>query len=396
MVRSGFFTWGEVALLIGIFAVLVSSDAFVPVSRHVSTIVRVAILPICNFGQACEPELPALLQSLYFKNSQGVASFASEISRGQIRVNGIVTPWLRPMKKLRNTNDVLTRSEQLLELARPYLVPDAYDVMVFYTNITGDNTSYAKPRGQVLLVDDQEINPALNLLVNIPIFATSQPGKTDSSILPSTAWAKALFEALELNSDTPILRCFEQSNIEQCRILPNPYSLFGNHRFALHVPSYDLRTRGHMSTPIQHLAADDVYTLSHRSHHHPSSLEITLDPPLTLNSSTQFDRLFIEAKNFNYFDRKLTRLSQRQQQKFSTMLFNPPTAALIFLTDSKNHRSYLVDTSSYAHSDVDNRSAGAPLVRGHRYQLVGSKLVLEILDDSFSKINIRITGLAKK
>lgn len=172
-----------VVLIFILFTADVSTD-YIRVFAN-TKVYRVAILPICNPGTSCEPKLPKALGRKFFKQKNGVAVTLYEASENRTLIKGVTTSWLRPKNKLKSIQHVLDQTESLIELAKDQIVLSDFDIFYIYTNVISSISATGWPKGQILNIDNKDLNPAIVFILDPHI---NNQKKSHHTVLPSEDW----------------------------------------------------------------------------------------------------------------------------------------------------------------------------------------------------------------
>jgi hypothetical protein len=187
------------APLIGLFlfSSTVDLDGFISPSRTKSY--TIAILPICNPGTRCDPELPKNLKHGFFKHPSSVARYLKKLSNSQILIKGTAINWLRAKQRLRNSTDVINNLPELLSMASTEIKLSDFDIFFFYLNTPGHTQSIAWPPGQIISVNHTELSPGIGIMINTPLYEAVDLNIRTSTVLPATTWAQSLVRILGFN-----------------------------------------------------------------------------------------------------------------------------------------------------------------------------------------------------
>jgi hypothetical protein len=272
---------------------------------------KLAILPICNSESPCDNTLPKKIEQAFFKDKRSVTQFIKEASDGRIEVSGKVLAWLKPVSPLLNSNDVISRKEELVNLAAKLINLKDYDVFYLYTQTKGAGTQVGLP-GQVIRIKDGEIiKPGIAYMVNSDISFAFNNEVPSSVITPSNSWAHELLHILGLNGHANSLRCKNTKSLKSCefRAYGDSFSTMGEAIFSLK-PNWSMKRSLSWaeSSDIGLVTSDGVYSIDAHKKNAPRALEVYLPKAITLKPGVTFDRLFIEQRSNDGFDNLLDRL----------------------------------------------------------------------------------------
>lgn len=372
MLKGVWFVFG--ALIVGALLVLSAKRATeqAPYAKRAIKSYRVLILPICNPGFRCDPKLPRQLEHLFFRHEHGVAAFIKNLSRGQAHIIGHATDWMRPAQKLKSTQQILDRREELLALSYT-AKPDTYDMVFLYTMTSGPATEQSFTQGQWATADLEGLEPGLALMINAPIFHKAMPHVTKSAILPSTSWAHKLLHVMGLTEKPWNLSCPQKDHVASCTMEQSA------EEDVMIPPGYLRRAMKWANTSIRTISQNGIYRLDSGSRNLPSALEIRLPKPIRFNA-IRFDRLFVEPKSYGSSFLKLFPSQDNKNSHGLNSIFNH---AFIYLSTS---------------DDESTISLLNPLSEDSTHSLLTKKSTLEILDTSVTMTIVKhdSTSLAIK
>lgn len=372
-----------VALLFLAAAKLDLDDTRAPVGAKTY---RVAILPICNPGTSCDPDLPAKLGRAFFSHPKGVAAFIKEASNQRAFVAGTTTSWLRPRSKLKSSQEVIDRSDDLINLARDQIELSDYDVIFLYANVSGRGVTYSLPLAPQVTAVSLDRRPGLALMVNIEVSFLPNDDYYTSAIVPSTLWANELLHIIGLQGRANSISCEDMSHLSSCqeRAHGDPFSTLGQPLFSV-VPNWSMKRALKWSAPIDimRVMSNGVFRIDQNDEHLPKALEIILPKPLQLNASVAFDRLFLEQKTATGFDKLLGRLRDADfLSRYTSAESAPMEGALLYLTQFKqaSTTTALLDVNPNS-PGVKSRGIKSPASPGEMVDaLLTPKRVLKLFD----------------
>lgn len=391
------FQWTSWPIALVLLSLILSSSTRTDFQRHLNhqtRIVRVAILPICNPGTSCEPEVPKILDKSFFRSSFSVATFLHEVSSSHTLITGTTLPWLRPKTRIRSTDELITRRDELLSLVNPHTLLTNFDVYFFHITIAGLSQSFVHVEHEHALT--------IAYMVNSEIYAKPVRGKIQSAIAPSTPWALALLRSIGVSGDAHTLACDDDSALARCFVQRNkdPYSILGDTGFALTPSMAQGRSTLWSEQGLRIIDKDGLYRID-LSRAPQTTFAIALTTPLRLNDTMQFDRLFIEHRQFTRFDRTLWRLHGKDApQNLSPYVHG----AFLYLSSSENPASstLLIDTHPRSASDATGgRSArllefsDTALLQGQSFRVFESAITLKVTHASATALTISVAGLAQ-
>lgn len=400
--------WAVILLLASVFLTASNPEYSAwSASRH-TRLYRVAILPVCNLGTYCDPDLPRRLGQGFFRLSNGVASFINEISEGQAHVVGKTTPWIRPKWRLKSSQDLIAQSELVIELAASYLRPEDYDVFFIYGHIGTALREEAWPSGQILRIGAKELKPGLVFMINSDIFSAPVRGKLQSALSPSLGWARQFLRSIGLRGNSHVLNCQDVRHIGSCtiRAAKDPFSLLGEVGFSL-APSWPMKEALSWSWPtaVTKIEHDGSYQLDLAAKS-SRSLVVHLPKPLKLNASINFDQLIIEPRPITRFDRTLRKLqSPEVTARFLPLLNKFEHGAFVYFGSSMLDKASTVLIDAHANSEsVAWRGYGksslfaelvdTKLMPGQSFKVFDSPVLLKITRATASSLTVNIEGLS--
>ncbi len=388
-------TWAVIFVLLSHF---LSSSNPKPLatsaSRH-TKLIRVAIVPICNPGTACDPGLPHKLDGSFFRSAFGVASFIGEISAGNVQVVGTTLGWIRPKAKLKNTEDLLAHSEELLLQASAKLELEDFDNFIFYVKMNTASREIAWPAGQILRVAQKDLQPGLAFMINSTIFQGAVFGKPESALLPSVKWTQIFLASIGFNSEANALSCQVTKRLDQCTqyVGKDPFSIFGLGAFALSPSFLTMR----QPSPVA-LGENYVFDLAKDE---AKGITVTLDKPISISDRTEFDRLYIELRPLTRFDRKLRRLLNKEvASRIPNSLSPYHDGIYLYLGSSKNDSpsTLLIDANpqtgvKIGRSALLSELADTKMSPGQNFQLFESHLSVMLTSAGPKRIAVKVSGL---
>lgn len=354
---------------------------------------RIALLPICNPGSSCDPDLPQRLQHAFFKHPLGVASFIRLASEGRAQLFGIATSWIRPKTKQKSLDELVNHSEELINLANNQINIGDFDIFYIYTQVNNrTNQEVSWPPGQLITTESGELYPGVALMINSPIHFKKQVGARTSSILPSTPWAVELLHMIGLKSIAHRLSCTNPSTLSDCHVDygRDPFSVLGDGERSL-MPNWQMRRALSWMNKrdILSISKSGVYYVENDpSQQNPKALEITLPEPLKLNEDTSFDRLYIEQRRDNLFDKTLRSLYQNvdpsQEEAVGTLLY--------LARSHDGNVTYTIDPQrrSFPNGNVPSRTRLFPT---DSFKLFDSGVSIQFVESNARKLTVKIEGL---
>lgn len=188
------------ALFLGVIGVSSVTDMATLTSPSRTKTHRVAILPICNPGTACDPDLPDSISYTFFKHPAGIARYLKQTSHGQVIIKGKALPWIRAKQKIKSYHDVINNLPGFLSSAGAQIKLSDYDIFFIYINTPGQPRDIGWPPGQIIMVNETELSPGLGLMINSPVYRAIDHHNRDTAILPSVSWAAVLLRILEIHN----------------------------------------------------------------------------------------------------------------------------------------------------------------------------------------------------
>lgn len=343
---------------------------------------NVVILPLCNPGSRCDPDLPQKLSHSFFHHERGVASFIRDVSVNQDQIRGVTTTWLRPDRKIRNARDLIASVEKIVAASKTIIDPEAFDIYLIYAQIGGPMSIASWPEGQVLELGSRNIMPGLVFVLNGEIYTKPDRRFVESAIVPSMKWGEAMLNVLELEKPAH-LYCDNMKNLYSCDV---------NERLTAIAKRADDLPSWKEKSLIRWRREEDLLTATRDGVYHiyenqlPRALEIKLEQAIKLGGLT-LNHVVIEPKSeldsylASFQPRRITSLKPKTDPDWH-----------IYLGNGSAHAAHSVFFRLKNRRDKFNNTIDSPDLSSE-ISISGAKISLRLVDKKPGSLSIAVDGM---
>lgn len=375
---------------------------------HVVQSIKVAIVPICN-DYPCPDDVPGKLKTTFFKDSRGVREFIETASEGRIAVDGTVTPWLYPTAHFASAREFTRHRNELIKQASKYIDIEDYDIFYLYSRAKGGGLQMGLKNGGEIPTSEGKRSVHVAIMINSLIADKTEEEQPGSVILPSNSWAHELIHILGITGHANSLRCKDNRNITDCdlKAYGDSFSTMGEAAFFL-TPNWSMkRDLGWVeSQDINTVSKDGIYEIDQLDKDKPKALEIILPRTITLKPKVVFDRLWVEQKYPNKFDRILDRLDGGHfLARYSKKSSFPKEGAFLYFgyENHKTNTTVLIDTNPNSDGIKScgikwrgnpGENADALLTSSEPFSVFNTGVTITVLEKNEHNLKIKIDGLS--